>query len=176
MSTGCCATAKNQSDILTKNCFEKYLGKLVMNLFNKHRLFAGKTSCYNGTGFIDDIFLVKLVYSYTSDIINAGSPPSCRETLTIGSNFLLSRIDQRVSSKNGGTSTGNPVAEANLMTCIERLQYDDLKSSQLRRTGVHPIFMYRGVHRQYYFLYSVLCLGCRFRLQLMTIHCNRRGV
>ena len=35
-----------------------------------------------------------------------GSPPSCRETLTISSNFLLSRIDQRVSTKNGGTSTG----------------------------------------------------------------------
>ena len=57
------------------------------------------------------------------------------------SNFLLSRIDQRVSSKNGGTSTGKPVSEANLMTCIERLQHDDLKSSQVRRTGVHPIFM-----------------------------------
>ena len=27
---------------------------------------TGKTSCYNGTGFIDDLFLVKLVYSYTS--------------------------------------------------------------------------------------------------------------
>ena len=35
-----------------------------------------------------------------------GSPPSRRETLTISSIFLLSRIDQRVSSKNGGTSTG----------------------------------------------------------------------
>ena len=33
---------------------------------------TGKTSCYNGTGFIDDLFFVKLVYSYTSDIINAG--------------------------------------------------------------------------------------------------------
>ena len=35
-----------------------------------------------------------------------GSSPSCREILTVSSHFLWSRIDQRVSSKNGGTSTG----------------------------------------------------------------------
>ena len=33
---------------------------------------TGKSSCHNGTGFTDDIFIVNLVYSYTSDIINAG--------------------------------------------------------------------------------------------------------
>ena len=27
------------------------------------------------------------------------------------------------------------------MTCIERLQHDDLKSSQVRRTSAHPFLM-----------------------------------
>ena len=30
------------------------------------------------------------------------------------------------------------------MTCIERLQHDDIKSSQVRRTGAHPILMCGG--------------------------------
>ena len=35
----------------------------------------------------------------------------------------------------------------------------------------------KDVHRQHFlFLYSVLCLCCRFRLLSRTIHCNRRGV
>ena len=75
---------------------------------------------------------------------------------------------------------GKPVADANLMTCIERLQHDDLKSSQVRRTGIHPILMYGGTCKlctdNIVFLCSVLCLCCRFRLQSITIHCNRRVV
>ena len=55
------------------------------------------------------------------------------------SNFLTSRFDQRVSSKKRRDKHGETVAEANLMTCIGRLQHDDLKSSQVRRTVVHPI-------------------------------------
>ena len=102
-----------------------------------------------------------------------GSPPSCRETLTISSNFLFSRTDQRVSIKSGGTSTGKPVAEANLMTCIERFKQEILKSSQVRRTGFHQILMCGWTWKMctdnnHVFCGSVLCLFCRFRLQLKT--------
>ena len=109
-----------------------------------------------------------------------GSPPPSRETLTRSSNFLPSRIDQRVPSKNGGTSTEKPVAEATLMTCIERLKQDDFKSSQVRRTSARPTKKCAGglvrCAPTMFFLCSVLCLCCRFRLQLITINCNRRSV
>ena len=58
-----------------QNCFEKICGKTLSWTSSTSRLtpsITGKTSCYSGTGFIDDVFIVKLVYSYISDIINVG--------------------------------------------------------------------------------------------------------
>ena len=95
-----------------------------------------------------------------------GSPPSCRETLMISSNFLLARLDQRVSSKNGGTSTKKPIAEAifdDLHWKTPTRRFKEFSSAANRCTPT-------------IFWYSVLCLCCKFRLQPITIHGNRRCV
>ena len=56
---------------------------------------------------------------------------------------------------------------------------DDKWSSQVRRTGVHPILMCGRTCKMctdniFFVQYPLSC--CRFRLQSITIHCNRRGV
>ena len=58
--------------------------------------------------------------------------------------FSFKQNRSRVSSKNGGTSTGKPVSEANLMTCIERLQNDDLKSFSSAANRCTPDFSCAG--------------------------------
>ena len=52
-----------------QNCFEKYLGKLVMNFFNKqtNAVYSRQVAI-----MVPGVFIVKLVYSYTSEVINAG--------------------------------------------------------------------------------------------------------
>ena len=75
------------------------------------------------------------------------------------------------------TSTGRPVMLVSSSSSSE-WNNDDKWSSQVRRTGAHPILTcgedLKDVHRQF-FLFSVLRLCCWLRLQSTTIHRNRRG-
>ena len=63
------------SDILTKIASKKIFGKTCHEFLQQGRFrpsITGKTSCYRGTGFFDDVFLVKLVWYITSNIITSG--------------------------------------------------------------------------------------------------------
>ena len=77
------------------------------------------------------------------------------------------------------TSTGRPVLGASSSNSSE-WNNDDKWSSQVRRTGVHPIKMCGGTSKMCTdnFCFFVQCplSCCRFHLQSITIHCNRRRV
>ena len=113
------------SDILTKIA-SKNIWENLSWTSSTSRLtpsITGKTSCYNGTGFID-VFLVKLVYSNTSDIINAGcwrfdTPASIEcesedrqargDLLRNPTNQAMSMQESQRTSWKFMTSTGRPV-------------------------------------------------------------------